>query len=112
MADCYYLDQARNQQGPVSTEEIARLIRIGTIRRDTMIWSAGMPEWSPAGQAREFAALFAGAAPPPPAGPPPRPAGAGPSAGGYQGQPRPAAAYADYGAARPMMGFGEAIKVC
>ena len=102
MADYYYLDGARNQQGPVPTEEIARLIRSGTIRRDTMIWSGGMPEWSPAGQVREFAPQFAGAAPPP------RP----PGPGGYQGQPRPAAAYADYGAARPMMGFGEAIKTC
>jgi len=101
MADCYYLDGARNQQGPVSSEEIARLIRNGTIRRDTMVWSAGMPEWSPAGKVGEFAPLFAQAAPPRPTGP---------SAGGYQGQPRPAQ-YAQYDAAR-QMGFGEAIKTC
>jgi uncharacterized membrane protein YhaH (DUF805 family) len=116
MADCYYLDGARNKQGPVPSEEIARLIRGGTIRRDTMIWSAGMPDWSPAGQVSEFASLFAQAAPPPrPAGPPPagpsvqRP---GPSAGGYQGQPQPPAAqYAPYDPT-PHMGFGGAIKTC
>ena len=114
MADCYYLDAARNQQGPVPTEEIARLIRGGTIRRDTMVWYAGMPQWSPAGQVSDFAPLFAQAAPPPrPAGPPPVGPPMGrtvPSAGGgYQGQPRPA--YAQYQAAKEM-GFGGAIKTC
>jgi uncharacterized membrane protein YjgN (DUF898 family) len=64
MADCYYVDGARNQQGPVPSDEIARLIRSGTIRRDTMIWYAGMPDWQPAGQVSEFASQFAqGAAP-------------------------------------------------
>ena len=74
MADCYYLDGARNQQGPVPADEIARLIRSGTISRDTMIWYAGMPDWRPAGQVNEFASLFAQAGPPrPPAGFPPQP---------------------------------------
>ncbi len=79
MADCYYLDGARNQQGPVPTEEIARLIRSGMIRRDTMVWSAGMPDWRPAGQVSEFASLFVQAAPArPPAAPyPPLPGGQG-----------------------------------
>jgi hypothetical protein len=70
MADCYYLDGARNQQGPVLADEIARLIRSGTIRRDTLIWYAGMPDWRPAGQVNEFASLFAQGGPPrPPAAP-------------------------------------------
>jgi uncharacterized membrane protein YhaH (DUF805 family) len=114
MADCYYLDAARNQQGPVPPDEIARLIRSGTIRRDTMVWSAGMPDWSPAGQVSELASLFGQAGPPPrPAGPPP----AGPpmprtvpSAGGYQGQPRPGPGPQYHAAAQ--MGFGGAIKAC
>jgi uncharacterized protein DUF4339 len=82
--DAYYLDGSRNQQGPVPMAEIARLIRGGTIRRDTLVWYAGMPEWRPAGQVSDFAALFAPAAPPPrPAGGPlppqgPRPAGQAP----------------------------------
>jgi hypothetical protein len=64
MKDCYYLDATRNQLGPVPAEKIARLIRSGTIRRDTMIWYAGMPDWQPAGQVRDFASLFASAARP------------------------------------------------
>jgi hypothetical protein len=59
MADFYYLDGARNQQGPVPADEIARLIHVGTIRRDTMVWSAGMPDWRAVGQVSEFASLFA-----------------------------------------------------
>src|SRR5690348_5859555 len=70
MADCYYLDGARNQQGPIPPDEIARLIRSGTIRRDTLIWFDGMPDWRPVGQVSEFASLFAQGAPPrPPAAP-------------------------------------------
>jgi len=110
VADFYYLDGARNQQGPVPPDEIARLVRAGTVRRDTMVWSAGMPEWSPAGQVSDLASLFAQGAPPPrPAGPPAAPMQrAAPNVGGYQGQPRQAQA-AQYHAA-PQMGFGGAIK--
>ncbi len=68
--ECYYLDAARNQQGPVAAAEIVRLIRNGTIRRDTLVWYAGMPEWRPVSQVNEFASLFAQAGPPrPPATP-------------------------------------------
>jgi uncharacterized membrane protein YhaH (DUF805 family) len=118
MADCYYLDGARNQQGPVPTDEIARLIRGGTIRRDTMVWCAGMPEWSPSGQVGDFAPLFAQAAPPPrPPGPPPAAFPAAPpmrrtvpNAGGHQGQVRQAQA-PQYNSSQSM-GFGGAIKTC
>jgi uncharacterized membrane protein YhaH (DUF805 family) len=115
--ECYYLDGARAQQGPVPAEEVARLIRGGTIRRDTMIWYAGMPEWRPAGQVDGFASLFAQAAPPPPrpSAPPPAYSSAPPMqqrampmAGAYQGQPRQAQA-APYPSA-PTMGFVGAIK--
>src|SRR5262249_52480871 len=91
MADCYYVDGARNQQGPVPTEEIARLIGSGAIRRDTLVWHAGMPDWSPAGQVSEFASLFGQAAPRPPAAPyAPQPGRQGP--GPYPGHMPPAAA--------------------
>lgn len=56
--DCYFVDQADNQQGPVAVSDIVRLIRNGTIRRETLIWHAGMADWSAAGRTREFASLF------------------------------------------------------
>jgi hypothetical protein len=86
MKDCYYLDATRNQLGPVPAEKIARLIRSGTIRRDTMIWYAGMPDWQPAGQVRDFASLFAQPASPPPSSSGARPMQpVAPTAGAYPG---------------------------
>ena len=108
MEDCYYLDATRNQLGPVPADEIARLIRSGTIRRDTMIWFAGMPDWCPAGQVNGFASLFARAVPPrPPVASSPRSyAGVAPS----QRMTSVAAAYP--GHIEPRMGFGKAIATC
>src|SRR5438270_1971913 len=73
--EAYYLDGSRNQQGPVAMAELGRLIGGGVIRRDTLIWYAGMPDWRPASQVGELASFFGAAPPPPrpPAGPPPRP---------------------------------------
>jgi uncharacterized membrane protein YhaH (DUF805 family) len=118
--EAYYLDGSRSQQGPVPVAEIARLIRSGTVRRDTLVWYAGMPDWSPAGQVNEFASLFGPAAPPPrpPAGPPPRafPAASAPMqrrapiAGAYPGAaPQAQAALSDTGGS---MGFARAIATC
>ena len=111
--DVYYLDGARNQQGPASSAEVARLVRSGTIRRDTLVWFAGMPDWRPASQVNDFAPLFSQGAPPPPrpsAGPPPMQRSA-PSAAAYQGQPRQQA-QAPYSASAKDMGFVDAIKTC
>jgi len=118
VADCYYLDAARNQQGPVPPDEVARFIRNGTIRRDTMVWFAGMPDWRAASQVSEFAPLFDQAAPPPrrPGPPPVAPSvqRTGLNAGTYQDvRPVQAAYYqAAYYHAPRSMGFGEAIKTC
>ncbi len=71
----YYLDGARNQQGPVPVADVARLIRDGTITQGTLVWHAGMPDWRPAGQLNEFASLFG--PPGPPAMRPPMPPGGG-----------------------------------
>jgi uncharacterized membrane protein YhaH (DUF805 family) len=119
--EAYYLDGSRNQQGPVPIAEIARLIRSGTIRRYTLVWYAGMPDWRPASQVNELASFFAGAAPPPrpPAGPPRPPAG--PSSRSFQGAApmgRPASmagryqAQAQHTEGAGPVGFGGAIARC
>src|SRR5690349_12490291 len=109
---CYYLDAARNQQGPVSAADLARLVRSGTIARDTLIWFAGMPDWRPAGQVNELASLFGPPASPPPMRPPMAPAGAA-----AMRAPAPAAGYgephaADGFDAPKSVGFGGAIAIC
>jgi uncharacterized membrane protein YhaH (DUF805 family) len=119
--EAYYLDGSRNQQGPVPIAEIGRLIRGGTIRRDTLVWYPGMPDWRPASQVTELASFFGGAAPPPrpPAGPPPAQAmptasapmqRRAPMGGAYPGRgPQAQATQSDSGGS---MGFGGAIATC
>jgi len=107
--EVHYLDGSRNQQGPVPADEIARLVRNGAIRRDTLIWYPGMPDWRPIGQVSEFASLFVQAAPPRP--PAARGAAAmppsAPMAGAYAGQAQGARPFEP-----PRMGFGRAIATC
>jgi hypothetical protein len=78
--EAYYLDGSRNQQGPVPIAEIGRLIRGGAIRRETLVWYAGMPDWRPAGQVSELASLFVPAASARPPAVPVPPRGARPAA--------------------------------
>jgi hypothetical protein len=63
-ADFWFLDREHRQSGPVGEEDFVRLIRQGTIRRETLIWSSGMTEWRPAGEVERFAALFGTSGPP------------------------------------------------
>jgi uncharacterized membrane protein YhaH (DUF805 family) len=108
---CYYLDGSRNQQGPVAAADVEGLIRSGAIRRDTLVWYAGMPDWRPAGEVSEFASSFARAAPPPPAFPdPPSVRRTVPSAGPYAGQAPQAPARQFQSGGR--MGLGRAIATC
>jgi GYF domain 2 len=66
-SDFWFLDREHKQCGPVGEDELVRLVRTGTIGRETQIWSAGMTEWRMAGQVDRFAPLFG---PPGPPGPP------------------------------------------
>jgi hypothetical protein len=59
----WYLDRDHTQRGPVGEDEFVRLIRQGAITRETMMWTAGMGEWRPAGQVPNVAALFGASAP-------------------------------------------------
>jgi uncharacterized membrane protein YhaH (DUF805 family) len=45
----HYTDQG-GQKGPFSVEQMAALARAGTLRGDTMVWSAGMAGWVPLAQ--------------------------------------------------------------
>jgi uncharacterized membrane protein YhaH (DUF805 family) len=45
----HYTDQG-NQKGPFSVEQMAALLRAGTVRGDTLVWSAGMAGWVPLAQ--------------------------------------------------------------
>lgn len=46
----YYLDQARNQIGPVSYNQLKK----ANVQADTLIWCEGMPEWKPVAELPEM----------------------------------------------------------
>lgn len=45
--DWFYVDAARQQQGPVSAEDLLARHARGELRADTLVWQAGMGEWQP-----------------------------------------------------------------
>jgi hypothetical protein len=50
--------------GPFTAQQMGAAAAAGNIRRDTLVWSAGMAAWMPAGQVPALAAFFAAAPPP------------------------------------------------
>lgn len=55
----WYFEVNREQRGPVSDDEFAKLVQAGAVRAETLVWREGWPDWRPYGQA--------GVAVPPPA---------------------------------------------
>lgn len=53
-------------RGPFSAAQLAEGIAQGQVNASTLVWTAGMQNWVPAGQAPELAGYFRAAAPPPP----------------------------------------------
>ncbi len=51
----FYIDQTEQQVGPCSLEELAK----AGVRKDTMVWYAGIADWTPAGDLPELDTLFA-----------------------------------------------------
>lgn len=75
MKPWYYADASR-QQLQTTEDQIPALIQSGVIQASTPVWAAGMPAWTPAGQALPHLFPSAGA-PPVPSGPPAVPQGGG-----------------------------------
>lgn len=58
-------------QGPFSPQQLAGGISSGQVTPSTLVWSAGMQGWTPAGQVPQLASYFSAGSTPPP--PPPAP---------------------------------------
>jgi hypothetical protein len=58
----WHLVESGRALGPLRREELAEAARAGRLQRETLVWSAGMPDWLPAGEVDALAELFA---PPP-----------------------------------------------
>jgi hypothetical protein len=50
----WYYVKGKKQAGPVSQTELQRLISIGEVKRDTLVWSEPMTAWVAAGKTGEF----------------------------------------------------------
>jgi len=55
----WHLVQGGQAAGPFTEEQLARAATAGTLRPDTLVWTAGMAAWAPAGQVPQLATLFA-----------------------------------------------------
>jgi len=58
----WHVVEAGRALGPLRREELAEAARAGRLQRETLVWSAGMPDWLPAGDVGALGELFA---PPP-----------------------------------------------
>jgi len=52
--------------GPFSTEQLAAGIQQGQINAASLVWTAGLSGWTPAGQVPQLAGFFGPPPPPPP----------------------------------------------
>lgn len=52
--------------GPFSQEQLSAGVAAGQVKRETLLWTAGMANWQPAGQIPQLAAIFGPPSPPPP----------------------------------------------
>lgn len=60
----YYANDGQ-REGPVPAEELARLVAVGTVRDETLVWRAGMNHWQPWREVAPTVQLPAPAAVPP-----------------------------------------------
>ncbi|GAA3579442.1 SPFH domain-containing protein [Amycolatopsis ultiminotia] len=60
----WYLGAGGQQLGPFDRTQLGQQVTAGTLTGETLVWKAGMAQWTPAGQVPEVAPLL-GASPPP-----------------------------------------------
>lgn len=49
----YYVDGARNRQGPVDAAAVAAAFQAGQLTDDSLVWREGLPQWAPLRQFRD-----------------------------------------------------------
>ena len=56
----WYYAEAGNQIGPIEEAELNRLVTLGTVRADTLVWHEGLASWQPLGVVRGMPAAAVG----------------------------------------------------
>jgi len=65
-APAYHVVVNGKAAGPFGPDELRERAAAGALTRASLVWTQGMPEWKPAGDVDELAALFAAVPPPVP----------------------------------------------
>jgi membrane protease subunit (stomatin/prohibitin family) len=65
-APLFHVTRGGQTHGPFTMEQLAGAIARGEVAADTLVWTAGMANWTPAGQVPQLAAQFGPPPPPPP----------------------------------------------
>ncbi|MBW2417145.1 MAG: SPFH domain-containing protein [Deltaproteobacteria bacterium] len=63
-AQAWHMAESGQSVGPMSVQQLAEAAASGRLRPDTLVWSAGMAEWSVAGSLPQLASLFRSVPPP------------------------------------------------
>ncbi len=61
----YFYAANGTQAGPVSFEQLQSLFASRTVNKDTLVWKAGLAEWTPLQQIEELKSFLGGNTPPP-----------------------------------------------
>ena len=62
----WHIAEAGESVGPFNAAQLAQAAAAGRVTRETLVWSAGMPGWTMAGEVEALASLFAADPPPVP----------------------------------------------
>ena len=65
-APSFHVAVGQQQTGPFDFGVLQQQVASGTLRRDSLVWRAGMAQWSKAGEVPELQGLFAATPPPVP----------------------------------------------
>jgi membrane protease subunit (stomatin/prohibitin family) len=63
-AAAYFVALEGKQTGPFDTQMLASQAASGTLTRQSLVWTQGMSQWTPAGQVPALAGIFANVPPP------------------------------------------------
>jgi membrane protease subunit (stomatin/prohibitin family) len=66
LAGAWHIALNGSAAGPFTAQQISAAVARGEVSGSTLVWSAGMSAWTPAGQVPGLAACFHAAMPPPP----------------------------------------------
>jgi len=67
-APVYHVAEGGQTRGPYSVAQLADAAARGQFKATSLVWTAGMAAWTPAGQVPQLAAVFGPPPPPPDAG--------------------------------------------